>query len=216
MAAQRQVFGTVGIALLPGPSEIVVLADADADPRLVAADLLAQAEHGWGVASVCITDCAALARRVQAELEAQRAALPRHSIIDRALAEYGAIVVVPSLAVGIELLNRLAPEHAELQVADPWRWVDSIRHCGALFLGAAATEPVGDYFAGTNHVLPTQGAARYASSLGWADFVKTTSIIAYTPERLADTAEHIARMAQAEGLEAHARAVRIRQQQATP
>ena len=215
VAAQRQVFGTVGIALLPGPSEIVVLADAGADPRLVAADLLSQAEHGWGVACVCITDCAALARRVQEELEAQRAALPRYSIIDSALEEYGAIVVVPSLEMGIELLNRLAPEHAELQVADPWHWVDSVRHCGALFLGAAASEPVGDYFAGTNHVLPTQGAARYASSLGWADFVKTTSIIAYSPERLAHTAEHIARMAQAEGLEAHAQAVRIRQQRPT-
>ena len=216
VAAQRQVFGAVGIALLPGPSEIVVLADEGADPRWVAADLLAQAEHGWGVAAVCITDCAALAHRVQAELEAQREALPRHSIIDSALEEYGAIVVVPSLEVGIELLNRLAPEHAELQVADPWRWIDAIRHCGALFLGAASTEPVGDYFAGTNHVLPTQGAARYASSLGWVDFVKTTSIIAYTPERLAHTAEHIARMAQAEGLEAHAQAVRIRQQRTAP
>ena len=215
VAAQRQVFGTVGIALLPGPSEIVVLADEGADPRLVAADLLAQAEHGWGAAAVCIANCATLAHRVQEELEAQRAALPRRSVIDRALKEYGAIVVVPSLDIGIELLNRLAPEHAELQVADPWRWVHAIRHCGALFLGAASTEPVGDYFAGTNHVLPTQGAARYASSLGWADFVKTTSIIAYTPERLAHTAEHIARLAQAEGLEAHAQAVRIRQQKAT-
>ena len=212
VAAQRQVFGAVGIALLPGPSEIVVLADEGADPRLVAADLLSQAEHGWGVASVCITDCAALAHRVQEELEAQRAALPRHSIINSALEEYGALVVVPNLEVGIELLNRLAPEHAELQVADPWRWVDSIRHCGALFLGAAATEPVGDYFAGTNHVLPTQGAARYASSLGVADFVKTTSIIDYSAPRLARAAEHIARMARAEGLEAHARAVEIRQQ----
>ncbi len=211
VAAQRQVFGTVGIALLPGPSEIVVLADAGADPRWVAADLLAQAEHGWGAACVCITDCAALARRVQEQLKAQRVALPRHSVIDRALDQYGAIVVVPSLEVGVELLNRLAPEHAQLQVADPWRWVDSVRHCGALFLGAAATEPVGDYFAGTNHVLPTQGAARYASSLGWADFVKTTSLIAYTPERLAHTAEHIACLAQAEGLAAHAQAVRIRQ-----
>ena len=216
VAAQRQVFGAVGIALLPGPSEIAVLADAGADPRWVAADLLAQAEHGWGVAAVCITDCAPLAHRVQEELEAQRAALPRYSIINSSLEEYGAIVVVPSLEVGIELLNRLAPEHAELQVADPWRWVDSIRHCGALFLGAASTEPVGDYFAGTNHVLPTQGAARYASSLGWADFVKTTSIIAYTPERLAHAADPIVCMARAEGLEAHAQAVRIRQQQATP
>lgn len=210
VAAQQQVFGRVGIAMLPGPSEIVVLADADADPRLVAADLLSQAEHGWGVASVCITDSEDLARRVQEELKTQLAALPRNEIIARALDEYGAVVVVPALEAGIELLNRMAPEHAELLVADPWRWVDQIRHCGALFLGSASTESVGDYFAGTNHVLPTNGAARYASSLGLADFVKTTSIIAYTEKRLQSTAEHIERMARAESLEAHARAVSIR------
>lgn len=210
VAAQQQVFGVVGIAMLPGPSEIVVLADDGADPRLVAADLLSQAEHGWGVASVCITDCDDLARRVQAEIATQLAALPRNEIMTQALGEYGAIVVVADLEVGIELLNLMAPEHAELLVVDPWRWVDKIRHCGALFLGSASTEPVGDYFAGTNHVLPTNGAARYASSLGLADFVKTTSIIAYTDERLQNTGEDIIRMARAEGLEAHAQAVSIR------
>ena len=210
VAAQQQVFGVVGIAMLPGPSEIAVLADAGADPSLVAADLLSQAEHGWGVASVCITNCADLAERVQAEVTTQLAALPRNEIMAQALEEYGAIVVVADLEVGIELLNEMAPEHAELLVADPWQWVDKIRHCGALFLGSASTEPVGDYFAGTNHVLPTNGAARYASSLGLADFVKTTSIIAYTDERLQRTGDDIVRMAQAEGLEAHARAVSIR------
>ena len=211
VAAQQQVFGVVGIAMLPGPSEIAVLADEGADPRLVAADLLSQAEHGWGVASVCITDCADLAQRVQAEVAVQLAALPRNEIMAQALEEFGAIVVVPDLEVGVALLNEMAPEHAELLVDDPWSWVDKIDHCGALFLGSASTEPVGDYFAGTNHVLPTNGAARYASSLGLADFVKTTSIIAYTEQRLQRTGDHIIRMAKAEGLEAHARAVSIRQ-----
>ncbi len=211
VAAQQQVFGVVGIAMLPGPSEIVILADAEADPHLVAADLLSQAEHGWDAASVCIADCENLALRIQREVAAQLSALPRSEIIAQALDQYGAIVIVPDLEVGVELLNRMAPEHAELLVADPWRWVDKIRHCGALFLGAASTEPVGDYFAGTNHVLPTNGAARYASSLGLADFVKTTSIIAYSQKRLADVTDHIVRLAQAEGLEAHARAVSIRQ-----
>ena len=211
VAAQKQVFGLVGIAMLPGPSEIVVLADHAADPALVAADLLSQAEHGWGVAAVCITDSKELARAVQKEVAEQLAALSRNEVMAQALDEYGAVVVVPNLDVGMDLLNRIAPEHAELLVADSWAWVDKVRHCGAIFLGSASTEPVGDYFAGTNHVLPTNGAARYASSLGVADFVKTTSIIAYTDQRLATASEHIVRLAEAEGLAAHARAVSIRQ-----
>lgn len=227
VAAQRQVFGAVGIALLPGPSEIAVLADAGADARLVAADLAAQAEHGWETEAVCITDSEELAEEVRQEVAAlygnthpeeiadRVKDLPRSVVMVRALEAFGAIVVVPDLEVGVELLNRIAPEHAALFVADPQHWVDKIRHCGALFLGPASTVAVGDYFAGTNHVLPTQGAARYASSLGVADFVKTTSVIHYTEECLAGAAEHIACMAQAEGLEAHAQAVRIRQQQAT-
>ena len=211
VAAQQQGFGVVGIAMLPGPSEIAVLADHSADPALVAADLLSQAEHGWGVAAVCITDREELARAVQKEVAEQLAALPRSEIMAQALDEYGAVVVVPDLDAGMDLLNRMAPEHAELLGANPWAWVDKVRHCGALFLGSASTEPVGDYFAGTNHVLPTNGAARYASSLGVADFVKTTSIIAYTDQRLATASEHIVRLAEAEGLAAHARAVSIRQ-----
>jgi histidinol dehydrogenase len=210
VAAQQQVFGVVGIALLPGPSEVVVLADAAADPRYVAADLLSQAEHGWGVASVCITPSADLAARVQAETARQLARLPRRGVVEPALEAYGAAVVVPDLETGVELLNQIAPEHAELLVADPWAWLDAIRNAGAIFLGPAATEPVGDYFAGTNHILPTNGAARYASSLGVADFVKTSSIVAYTGKRLQRTADSIVRLARAEGLEAHARAVQLR------
>ena len=210
VAAQKQVFGLVGIPMLPGPSEIAVVADADADPSYIAADLLSQAEHGWGVASVCITDSPQLADAVNAEVDRQLDSLPRAEAVRAALEEYGAIVVVDALETGLELLNRMAPEHAELLVADPWRWVDGVRHCGAVFLGAASSEPVGDYFAGTNHVLPTNGAARYASSLGVGDFVKTTSVIAYTQMRLRETYATIAQLARAESLEAHARAVEIR------
>ena len=210
VAAQKQVFGLVGIPMLPGPSEIVVLADGDANPAYIAADLLSQAEHGWGVASVCITDSRVLAEAVSAEVERQMETLPRADAVRAALEEYGAIAVVDSLDSGFELLNRIAPEHAELLVADPWKWLDQVRHCGAVFLGEAASEPVGDYFAGTNHVLPTNGAARYASSLGVGDFVKTTSVIAYTETRLRTTQATIARLARAESLEAHARAVEVR------
>ncbi|MBJ67321.1 MAG: histidinol dehydrogenase [Gemmatimonadetes bacterium] len=210
VAAQKQVFGLVGIPMLPGPSEIVVLADGDANPAYIAADLLSQAEHGWGVASVCITDSRALADAVSAEVERQAETLPRADAVRAALEEYGAIAVVDTLELGFELLNRIAPEHAELLVAEPWQWLDQVRHCGAIFLGEAASEPVGDYFAGTNHVLPTNGAARYASSLGVGDFVKTTSVIAYTETRLRNTKATIARLARAESLEAHARAVEVR------
>lgn len=216
VAAQQQVFGTVGVALLPGPSEIAVLADAAADPALIAADLLSQAEHGWGVASVCITPSALLAEQVAAEVERQLASLPRAEVVRQALEAFGAAVVVPDLETGLELLNRMAPEHAELLVADPWSLLDQVRHAGAVFLGPASTEPVGDYFAGTNHILPTNGAARFASSLGVADFVRSSSIVAYTPRRLERTAGQIARLARAEGLEAHARAVLARVSAAGP
>lgn len=211
VAAKRQVYGVVGIEMVPGPSEIVVLADGGADPAFVAADLLSQAEHGSGYeAAVCITPVAELARRVRDEVEAQLATLPRAEAAGRALARFGAIVTVPDLATGLELVNRIAPEHLELLVADPWSWLDRVHHAGAVFLGEAATEPVGDYFAGTNHVLPTNGAARFASSLGLADFVKTTSVVSYSRARLGRTGGRIALLARAEGLEAHARAVEVR------
>jgi len=210
VAAQRQVFGRVGVPLLPGPSEIVVVADQDADPRLIAADLLSQAEHGWGVASVCITPCRTLAAAVQLEIERQVLDLPRREQVEAALGQFGVVVVVPELGAGFELLNRIAPEHAELMLAEPWRWLDRVRNCGALFLGPASAEPVGDYYAGTNHILPTDGAARYASSLEVAHFLKTTSIISYSTERLEQTGGHIMSLARAEGLEAHARAIQVR------
>ena len=211
VAAKRRVYGAVGIEMVPGPSEVAVVADAGADPRYVAADLLAQAEHGSGFeAALCITPCASLARRVREEVEAQLAALPRAGAARAALEAYGAVVVVPDLELGMELVNRIAPEHVELLVREPWAWLDRVRNAGAVFLGPASTAPVGDYFAGANHVLPTGGAARFASALGLEDFVKSTSVVAYTRARLERVGERIARLARAEGLEAHAGAVRMR------
>ena len=210
IAAQQQVFGQVGIALLPGPSEIVVLADASANPRYAAADLLSQAEHGWEAAAVCITPSEELARQVRDEVQRQLAQLPRCDVIAEALRAHGAIVVVPDMEAGMKLTNAMAPEHVELLVDEPWVWLESVRHAGAVFLGSASTEPVGDYFAGTNHILPVGRAARFASSLGVADFVKNTSIIAYTKARLDRVGEQIVLLAEAESLGAHAQAVRVR------
>ncbi len=211
VAAKQQVFGRVGIDTVAGPSEIVVLADESANPRYVAADLLSQAEHGSGFeAAVCITPSAALAAQVQAEAEKQLATLPRRREIAAALKAFGLVVTVPDLAVGARLVDRIAPEHVELLVADPWRWLGKIRNAGAVFLGAASSEPVGDYFAGTNHVLPTNGAARFSSALGVDDFTRTTSVLGYSEQRLRQTGRKIMRMARAEELEAHARAIEVR------
>jgi histidinol dehydrogenase len=211
VTAKRQVYGVVGIEMVPGPSEIVVLAEGSANAAFIAADLLSQAEHGTGYeAAVCITTCSTLAAAVQDELEQQRKQLPQPEVVDEALDRFGLIVTVEDLELGMELVNRIAPEHLELLVEDPWSWLDRVRHAGAVFLGESATEPVGDYFAGTNHVLPTNGAARFSSSLGLSDFVKTTSVISYSKKRLQATGPKIARMARAEGLEAHARAVEVR------
>ena len=213
VAAKQQVYGRVGIDTVAGPSEIAVLADGNADPRYVAADLLAQAEHGSGFeAAVCITPSESLAAQVQAEAEKQLATLPRKREIEAALENFGLVVTVPDLETGARLVDRIAPEHVELLVADPWRWLGEIRNAGAVFLGEASSEPVGDYFAGTNHVLPTNGAARFSSALGVDDFVRTTSVLGYSGQRLRRTGEKIARMARAEELEAHARAIEARLQ----
>ena len=197
--------------MIPGPSEIAILADDSADPRFAAADLLSQAEHGSGhEAAVCIATSQELARKIVEEVVAQAESLPRVQAVREALSRYGVVIVVADLDTGVDLLNRIAPEHAELLVKDPWTWLQKIRNAGAVFLGPASTEPVGDYFAGTNHILPTNGAARYASSLGLSDFVKTTSVVSYSAERLRQVGPDIMRIARAEGLEAHARAVQVR------
>lgn len=209
--AKKLVFGTVDIDMVAGPSEIVVLADETANAKHIAADLLSQAEHGSGFeAVVCITPCADLASQIADEVAAQAADLTHREAIETALDRFGAIVIVRDLAEGVDLANRIAPEHLELIVADPWALLQSVRHAGAVFLGAASSEPVGDYYAGTNHILPTAGTARFASSVGVDTFTKTMSILQYTEQRLQKTAGHIIAMAEAEGLDAHANAIRQR------
>lgn len=208
--AKREVFGRVGIDAVAGPSEIVVLADASADPRHVAADLLSQAEHDPLGAAVLVTTDRALAEAVQAEVKRQLVDLPRAAIAREALARNGAILLAGSLDEAVETVNRLAPEHLELLVADPWALLGRIRHAGAVFLGPHSPEPVGDYFAGPNHVLPTNGTARFFSGLSVHDFLKTTNVIAYSRADLLAHAAHVVTLARAEGLEAHARAVLVR------
>ncbi len=211
VAAKKQVYGVVGIEMMPGPSEIIVLTDGSGDPRFIAADLLAQAEHGSGMeAVICVTTSAELGKRVQEQVEEQLGKLPGPERMTAALETYGAIIIVPELQSGLDLVNRLAPEHVELMVDDPWVCLEGIKNAGAVFLGDASPESVGDYYAGTNHVIPTNGAARYSSSLGVGDFVKTTSVVAYTQQRLDRVGDSIIRLARAENLDAHAASVQLR------
>ncbi|MDI6870171.1 MAG: histidinol dehydrogenase [Bacillota bacterium] len=208
--AKKLVYGQVGIDLLAGPSEVAVVADATANPRLVAADLLSQAEHDLRSVAVLFTPELGLVERVEAELATQLAELPRAGTAARALAAQGAVVVTPDLETAVRLADAFAPEHLELLVAEPGRWLPEVKHAGTVFLGAYAPEPVGDYLAGTNHILPTGGTARFASGLSVDDFMRKTSFVSLTPEALARLAPAIETLAEVEGLTAHARAVRIR------
>jgi histidinol dehydrogenase len=208
--AKKLVSGEVGIDLLAGPSEILVIADQMANPEYVAADLLSQAEHDPMASAVLITPSAALARQVAASLERQLAQLPRGPLAREALQNYGALFVAANLDDAFTLANAIAPEHLELQLQDPWPWLGKVEHAGAVFLGANTPEPVGDYFAGPNHVLPTAGAARFASALGVDNFLKKTSVLYYSREALERDARSIMRIAALEGLGAHAAAVRVR------
>jgi len=205
--AKRLVYGQVDIDSIAGPSEVLIVADGSASPEVVAADMLAQAEHDPQAAAICVTADRRLAARVAAALGEQRLTLQRRAIAERSLEQFGAIVVTPSLADAVELANRLAPEHLELMVRTPYRWVPRIRHAGAVFVGPHAPEAFGDYLAGPNHVLPTGGTARFASPLGVYDFVKRTSLIEAAPRTLARLGPVVARLARLEGLDAHARSV---------
>ncbi len=209
-AAKKKVFGRVGIDSVAGPSEIGVLADATADPEFVAADLLSQAEHDERASAILITPHRPLAEAVQDAVEERVPSLPRADVIEQSLADYGACIVVDTMDEAVDLMNELAVEHLELHVDDPWRTMTQIRHAGALFLGAHSAEPVGDYFAGPNHVLPTGGTARHASALGVDDFVRTQSVLSYTDDRLRQTGDDIMTLAEAEDLQAHAEAIRVR------
>ena len=208
--AKRQVAGAVGIDMLAGPTEVLVIADRTAAVRHVAADLIAQAEHDEDACAWCVTTSRELADGLDPELERQLARAPRRAIAERALAAHGVLVLVPTLDAAVEVANRRAPEHVELLVERPWPLVDAIRHAGAIFVGSYTPEPVGDYLAGPSHVLPTAGTARYVSPLGVYDFVKRISVIAYSRERLQQDAAHIIALAEAEGLPGHAEAVRLR------
>ena len=209
-AAKRLVFGDTGIDSIAGPTELVIAADASAEPRWVAADLLAQAEHDELAVPVLVAVGRAVAERVAEALAAQLAVLPRRAIAEQALRHQGAILVVETALEAVELVEQLAPEHAELALADARALAARITTAGALFLGNYTPESVGDYMAGPSHVLPTAGSARFASPLGVADFVKRTSIIEYDAATLREQAADIRRLAEVEGLDAHAEAVRIR------
>jgi len=208
--AKRLVFGHVGIDMVAGPSEILVVADESARPDLVAADMLSQAEHDELAAAVCVTPRAAVAAKVAEEVGRQLAILPRRQTAARALRRYGAVVQTRTLREAIDLANTIAPEHLELALREPGRWVNAIRHAGAIFVGDTAPEALGDYLAGPNHVLPTGGTARFASPLGVYDFVKRSSIIGATPRALRRLGPRVARLAAMEGLTAHELAVRRR------
>jgi histidinol dehydrogenase len=204
------VYGAVAIDSIAGPSEILVVADASAHPAHVAADLLSQAEHDEDAYALLVTNDAALVAKVIAELEKQLADLPRAKIARTSLERHGQVFVVASRNELAEVANTIAPEHLSLQVDDPDTMLDAIRNAGAAFVGGSTPEAVGDYLAGPSHVLPTGGAVRFGSPLGVHDFVARTSIIRYTPEALKKDERAIVDFARLEGLEAHARAVLVR------
>jgi histidinol dehydrogenase len=209
-AAKRVVFGKVGIDTIAGPSEVLILADRDGNPDWIAADLLAQAEHDASAQAILITDSAALAEQAERAVTAQLAALPRGKIAAASWRDYGAVIVVPTLEQALPLIDALAPEHVEIVAADGERLAKGIRNAGAIFLGPHTPEVIGDYVAGSNHVLPTARAARFSSGLGVLDFVKRTSILKCGPEQLRALADAAITLASAEGLDAHARSVAIR------
>jgi histidinol dehydrogenase len=210
-AAKREVFGQVDVDMIAGPSEIVVLASSESNPRFIAADMLSQAEHDESACSICFTDSLAHAMLVERELELQLETLSRKEIARRSLENFGAIVIMDSIFQAAEWINEIAPEHLEIFSSIPRSIINSIRNAGAIFYGDYSPEAVGDYFAGSNHVLPTGGTARFFSPLGVYHFQRRTAIIRYTKEELARTWKSIDALARSEGLDAHAESVCIRQ-----
>ena len=208
--AKKQVFGKVGIDMVAGPSEILVIADGKCDPRIVAADLLSQAEHDKNASAVLVTDSEALAVAVQAAIEEQLPKLRREEIARASIDTNGKIIVADNLDTAVEIANEIAPEHLEVCVDQPFDYLDKIKNAGSIFLGRNCPEALGDYFAGPNHTLPTSGTARFSSPLGVDDFVKKSSFLYYTREALGEVAPRIADFAEREGLHAHAKSVTIR------
>jgi len=208
--AKKQVFGQVSIDMIAGPSEILIVADGNTNPRHAAADLLSQAEHDKLASAVLVTDSEVLALAVQAELERQIPLLERAEIARASIDRNGKIIVAPDLSVAVEIANELAPEHLELCVDAPFDWLDKIRHAGSIFMGRNCPEALGDYFAGPNHTLPTGGTAKFSSPLSVDDFVKKTQYTYYTKEALAKVARDVEFFATKEGLTAHAKSAVIR------
>jgi histidinol dehydrogenase len=211
-AAKKIVFGVVGIDAIAGPTEVVIVADGTARADFIAADLLAQAEHGEDASAVLIVTSESLANSVAEEVERQVQSLPRREIVEASLRDYGAIVLVETLDEACALVNELAPEHVEIVTSDDQAIAEKIRHAGAIFFGSYTPEAVGDYLAGPNHVLPTSRTARFSSALGVYDFVKRTSLLRYSKDAFATAAESVAVLAECEGLSAHARSASIRKE----
>lgn len=211
--AKRLLYGVVDIDMIAGPSEILIVADENADPRFVAADLMSQCEHDVLAGGVLLTDSAALAEAVKGELARQLETLSRAEIIRQSMADYGVIVVFTDIDACIDYANAVAPEHLELAVAQPEQYLGRVENAGSVFLGDWTPEPVGDYYAGANHVLPTSGTARFFSPLGVDSFYKRMGFTAYSKQALLNGADDIIRFAEAEGLTAHANAVKVRKEQ---
>lgn len=205
--AKREVFGLVSIDMVAGPSEIAVLADDTANPRYVAADLLSQAEHDPMAAAILVTTSPSLAEQVAQEVARQLADLPRKAIAEAAIRDHGAIVLVDTLEEGFEVINRIAPEHLEIMIDDPFAHLGKVENAGAIFLGPYSSEPVGDYFAGSNHVIPTNGTARFSSPLSVDDFIKKSSVVSYSKQDLRENGGKIIALAEQEGLVGHGRAI---------
>ncbi|RLC26898.1 MAG: histidinol dehydrogenase [Deltaproteobacteria bacterium] len=208
--AKKIVSGTVGIDMIAGPSEILIIADSTANPEFTAADLLSQAEHDTMASAILVTNSEETAKAVDIAVEEQLKYLDRKDIAEKSLDSFGAIIVMPDLTTCIELANRIAPEHLELHIDNPFEYIGKIKNAGAIFIGDYTPEPVGDYIAGPNHVLPTAGAARFASALSVDNFVKKTSLIHYSKEAFKREAKDIIRLAEIEGLDAHANSIKIR------
>jgi len=209
-AAKREVFGTVGIDSVAGPSEILVIADGANDPEWIAADLLSQAEHDTSAQGILITDDAAFAKKVEEAVARALTLLPRKEIAGASWRDYGAIIIVAKLDDAAALSDRIAPEHLEIATADPEALLKCVRHAGAIFLGRYTPEAMGDYIAGPNHVLPTARTARFSSGLSTLDFLKRSTLLACSPDVIAKLGPDVIALAEAEGLDAHARSVAAR------
>ncbi len=208
--AKRQVFGKIGIDMIAGPSEVLVIADGSCNPKVVAADMLSQAEHDRMASAILVTDSAGLAAAVAYELEVQIPLLERADIARASIDTYGKIILTDNLHVSVEIANEIAPEHLELMVEEPFSYLPEIKNAGSIFMGKNCPEPLGDYYAGTNHVLPTSGTAKFSSPLSVDDFVKKSSYIYYTADALSREADRVNRFAREEGLTAHARSATVR------